>query len=181
MEPERLFSIATGILDGVIDHYASEVAALDDADEAAAVELPAQRFIANGAVAHDCPFVAVEVERIYTGQSATETTTVQRCELLRAAQFAIHVIRCVPSIEGGIRPVVPKPASIELSAEVVLGDAIRVQNAVVAMVAAKGEGPFGDNPEVSIREWLPFGPQGGLGGGTLRITNGLRRRGGVAS
>lgn len=151
-------------------------AALEAGYAAAAVDLPERVFISPGLPAWDCELLAVQVEASigHEGDIASEVLQPRlpgAGHAMRALRVALHMIRCVPTIDSvADEPVVPTEAEEEDAAETILIDAQLMLNCLVAAQRA------GDLPGCSglvFEQWQNVGPEGGLGGGILRLRVGL--------
>ncbi len=151
-------------------------AAVEAGYTAAAVDLPERRFVSPGLPAWDCEIFAVQVEANlgHEGDIASEVLQPRlpgAGHTLRAIRVALHMIRCVPTVDQAAdEVVVPTEAEEEDAAETILVDSQLMLNTLVAAQRA------GDLPRCSglvFEQWQNVGPEGGLGGGILRVRLGL--------
>lgn len=154
----RIFAIADACLDAVVAHYI-----------AAGVSLPARQYVANGLPSFDCEQITVFVENTYgiQGSPLAENPAAQLRDAghaMRAAVFAITIVRCVPVLDDEGDP--PSPADESASAAEIYADATLCLNALVAAEVAGGLPGCGS---VAFLQWRNENAQGGLGGGTLRV------------
>lgn len=156
-----LYSLARDALDAVVNHW--------DVD---AVPLPERQFVSNGLVVWDCEQVAVAIERTFgtDADAASEAMITGSMDLVavRAAQIAVWVLRCVPDMteadDGEV--VVPSAGAIEASAQTLLSDSVAAFNALCVAVRAD---ELGTCSGIAFEGWNIDGPQGGMGGGVLRV------------
>lgn len=151
-------------------------AAIEAGYTAAGVDLPERVFVSPGLPAWDCEELAVQVEA-NIGQEGDIAAEVLQPRLpgaghaLRAIRVALHMIRCVPTVDQAAdEPVIPTAAEEEYAAETILVDSQLMLNCLVAAQRA------GDLPSCSglvFEQWQNVGPDGGLGGGILRVRLGL--------
>lgn len=79
--------------------------AVEDAFDAAAVALPARRFVSSGQPADDCPELVVWLSRIFTGTPAAEVTEPERRGIARTLELLVRLTRCVPvTNDRGLAP-----------------------------------------------------------------------------
>jgi hypothetical protein len=161
-----MYDLARASLDAIVAHWPDDAELLPDA-----------QFVTGGLLAHDgCELLATGVERSYSmeadptfeqrftlGPGFTNRTLVVMCTLLR----------CVPVVdtdEAGNVVTIPSPAEIEASAVITLGDGQAMFN---ALVAAHSAGELGGCQSMAFDSWTREGPDGGVGGGTLRVLLGV--------
>lgn len=157
---DRLLTIAEEVLANVADRWP------DDADP-----LPEQQYVTNGTIAWDgCELLAVSVARTAQaseGDPASEAIVSTPAFLgLMFAVADITLLRCVPDMtqDGNELPLLPSPDELTASAVQILKDAQALTNTALAM--AKNLASCGG---VVVEGWTPAGPEGGMGGGSLRI------------
>lgn len=164
--PDRLYVLARGVLDAVVAGYATD-----------GVNLPAHRLVTPGLPAWDCEGVYVQVERTFGHDGNITAETLQPLtrhagHAMRAVSIAVTVLRCVPGVHdngaGGIS--LPAPEEEEAAAELILTDAQRVLN---VLVAAQKAGDLPGCNSLAFEQWQSVGPEGDLGGGLLRIRMGV--------
>lgn len=161
---DRIFGLASALLDAIGAHFAS-----------VGVALPARQFVANSpTVVHDCEQLAVAVERVYavdgdTVVEVTQTSPPRASFAMRAATMSIHLVRCVPVMKDG-PPRPPSGDEITGSAQTILRDAQLLTNAVTAAVR---DGSLPGCGTVAPLEWAPITASGGMGGGVYRVRLGL--------
>lgn len=164
-DPTRIWLLANAVKDALVDGFA-----------AAGVDLPARRFVSPGLPAWDCELLAVQAERSfgYAGNLTTEQLDPMlgaAGHTMRAVVFALHLIRCVPVVDQAAETVlVPEVGDEEEAAETILTDA---QVMLTALVAAQRAGDLPRCSGLALETWTNVGPQGGLGGGILRVRLGL--------
>lgn len=156
----RLYDIARAFLDAVVDGWPAE-----------APPLPSRRYVSNGLVFWDCcETLAVEVERTFgieADPSVEQIIQVPGLLGMRAATIAVWLIRKVVDIdEQGEAVVFPAADEIEDDAQVVLADAQAVLN---VLIDAQRAGTLATCQGVAFENWTAQGPEGGLGGGVLRV------------
>lgn len=155
---DRLVNLAETLLAAVADHWPVD-----------AEPLPDLQYIANGAIAWDgCALLAVSMVRTFPateGDITLEglTAAPPRYAGVRAAQFDVYLLRCVPDLADGADGsiIVPAPADVQASAVTILTDAQALYNAIVAGVPGCSHAA----PE----SWTAAGPEGGMGGGIQRV------------
>lgn len=165
--PQRIWLLANIVKQAIIDGYECEN-----------VELPCDRFVSPGTPAwdYDDGLLAVQVETTFghSGLISTETLEPQLAmagHALRGVLFAIHLIRCVPMVDvNADEPVFPSIDAKEDAAEVILTDAQLLLN---VLVKAERDGDLPGCSGIVFQQWQSVGPQGGLGGGILRVRIGL--------
>lgn len=161
---DKLYTLARACLDAIVDRW--------DPD---AEPLPGKQYVSNGIVIWDeCEQLAVEVEG--TSGSAGDVAAVVSIEqqfaapgfAMRAASVAIWLIRCVHDIKasGAGDVLLPSADEMEADAQILLADPTAMMNALVA--AAKA-GELATCNGVAFDTWTAQGPDGGLGGGVLRV------------
>lgn len=155
----RIFDIAQACLDAVVAHYLTE-----------AVDLPDRQYVSNGLPAFDCEQITVHVENTFgiTGTPLGENPTDQYRDAghaMRAGVFAITIIRCVPMLDDdGNAPTVAREVT---ASQAIYADAVLVLN---ALIVAEGNGDLPGCGAIVFRSWTNENPQGGYGGGTLRVS-----------
>lgn len=159
---QAIYDLARSALDAIVLKWPTD-----------AEPLPDIQYVSNGLIAADgCEVLAVKVDRTFSseGDPALEQLFTQGPGFsLRVCVLAITLLRCVPVVEsddGGQVAYIPTGAEIEASARIVLGDAQAIFN---ALYNAKVDGTFGGCQRLAYDSWQPEGPQGGSGGGTLRV------------
>lgn len=159
MIPEsRIFDIAQACLDAVVAHYITE-----------GVVLPDRQYVSNGLPAFDCEQVTVHVPETFgiTGTPLGENPSDQYRDAghaMRAGIFAVTIVRCVPTIDDNGQP--PAVALEVTASQVIYADAVLSLN---ALIVAEGAGDLPGCGSVVFRSWTNENPQGGFGGGTLRV------------
>lgn len=156
--PERWYTVADDVLDALVAGYVAQ-----------GVDLPDRQLVTPGLPAWDCDMLAVQVERefSYSGnlaQEVIEPLTQGVAFAMRGAQLGITLVRCVPVPDEEGNP--PTAANEQASAELILTDSQRMLNVLVAAVR---NGDIGGCNSVAFMEWVALGPEGGLGGGLLRV------------
>lgn len=156
--PDRWYVAADDVLAALVAGYVAQ-----------GVDLPDRQLVTPGLPAWDCDMLAVQVERefSYSGsvaQEVIEPLTEAVAFAMRGAQLGITLLRCVPTSDEDGNP--PTAASEQAAAELILTDSQRMLNVLVAAVRA---GDIGGCNSVAFMEWVSQGPQGGLGGGLLRV------------
>jgi hypothetical protein len=160
----RLYQVADAMLDALVAGFAAE-----------SVTLPERQYISAGAPAADCPMLSVHVVRTYAydGDLAAEVAVARSSHpghALRAAELQVTLLRCVPTVDGELEPIIPTVAEEETAAAEVLADAVLVP--AVLRAAAKA----GDLPgcgALLMGQWLAIDNSGGLGGGAHTVFAGL--------
>lgn len=145
------------------------VTSIEDGFTTAGVDLPDRRLVVPGLPAWDCELLAVQLERqfSYSGNLAAEVVEPMERSAgfaLRGALFAITLLRCMPTVDDDGNP--PPVADEEAAAQQVLTDSQLLLNVLVAAVRA---GDLGGCSSIAFVEWANVGPDGGLGGGVLRV------------
>ncbi len=159
--PDRIWLLAQAVRDAIHVGYAVE-----------GVPLPDRQFVSPGLPAWDCELLAVQAERTFghAGNLATEVLEPQlpaAGHALRGVTCAVWLIRCVPTIhDDGSNVTVPSVTEEEAAAAVILRDAQLLLN---VLVAAQRAGDLPSCSGVAFEQWTNVGPQGGLGGGVLRV------------
>lgn len=158
----RLFDLARATLDAVVAHWPID-----------ATPLPDLQFVSNGQVIWDgCELLATAVERTFAVEADVgleEFNVMGPGFANRAAVVLVTLLRCVPDIEtnaNGDIVSVPSPAETEESAALILTDA---QGAFNAVLAGQKAGEIAMCNALAFESWTAEGPQGGMGGGTLRM------------
>jgi hypothetical protein len=104
---------------------------IEDAYEAAGVELPMRRFTAVGNVASaavkDCEQVTVNFVQGYLGLPGQPDLEPKGCLVMMSGDFVIQVVRCVPTVGPGSRRDAPKPPTVAQIEESTLVQAIDAQ------------------------------------------------------
>lgn len=166
--PDRVWLLAQAVKTAIVAGYVT-----------ASVELPDHQFVAPGVPAWDCNdgLLAVQVENTYghsgsVGVQTAEPLLAMPGHALRGATIAIHLIRCVPTIDddGGDDVSFPSADEEEDAAEVILRDAQLLLN---VLVAAERAGDLPGCNSIVFLQWLNVEPLGGLGGGILRVQIGM--------
>lgn len=156
-----LYALASSVLAAIESHYSL-----------IGVELPARRYVSDGEPAWDCEQVTVELRRTYpmSGDVRQEVPALATVEFVRAAEIAVQIVRCAPTVEETIEGVatLPSPDAIEESALTKLSDAELVP---AALRAGYRDGTLPGCGGVSFVSWRSIGPDGGLTGGetTMRL------------
>lgn len=160
-----LYDLARACLDSIVAHWPGD----------AVEDVPEVQFVSNGLIASDgCDLLATRIERTFSMEG---DPTVEQMFTLgpgftnRAAIVACTMLRCVPTIDSvGDEAIVPTPAELEASAMLVLVDAQAMFN---ALVIGQASGELGGCHTMTFDSWTPEGPEGGVGGGTLRVRLGV--------
>lgn len=159
--PDRIWLLAQELRDVIVAGYAL-----------AGVDLPERQFVSPGLPAWDCEILAVQLERTFgiAGNLATEIIEPQlpqAAHAMRGATFAVHLIRCVPTLhDDGTNVQVPSVTEEEAAAKVIYTD---VQMLLNVIVAGQRAGDLPGCSGVAFEAWQTVGPQGGLSGGYLRL------------
>lgn len=132
---------------------------------AAGIVLPTRRYVWVGAVAVDCEQVVVSYEQSFLGLPGLQDASAIQCSVLRSAQFAISIIRCVPSPDRSGTP--PSVESLDAVATVMLTDALELMRQVVTGYRDRDFSSTCDS--MSILNVVPVGPSGGYGGVTMHV------------
>jgi hypothetical protein len=156
----RVYDMVRAMLDGIVTRWPI------DADP-----LPALQYVANGQVMWDgCEVLAATVERQANTEAdvGLEQYNIQGPGLAnRFAVVAVLLIRCVPEMTVTMDAVSPPDAAdIEASARSHLLDAEALYGAILATHRA---GEITSCNGLAYEAWTSDGPQGGFGGGTLRV------------
>lgn len=133
---------------------------------------PERQYVTSGAPAYDCEQLVVALVRLYPGVPFQDDPSlpVLRCVLLRSATFAVHLVRCIPTLKEGVRggSTMPAAADLDASGMDLLTDALVLPKVVVGAWHAR---TFLDTcDQMGVREVLPAEPQGGFGG-TIMIVD----------
>lgn len=154
--PDRIFAVARMAL-----------SVIEDAYEEASVDMPQRRAVVGGNAIYDCEQLTVQAERVYgiNATAAVENPAEEDCLGMRAVLLAITTLRCVPNISD--RGKAPKVELLEASALRELGDPTIQWNALRQARKSGALAPF--NHGLAFAGWQAIGPDGGLGGGTLRV------------
>ena len=168
--PTRLYVLAQAVKDAVVAGYAAYITSGDLPDDMA---LPDRQYVAPGAPPHDCELLAVQVESTaaYTGDLGSGTTSPwlgSAGHAMQAATVAVHVVRGVPTLTEQGDP--PSTDSEEDASALILTDALAVLGSIVA---AQRDGDLPRCASVALLGWTAIQPNGGLGGGIVRIRLGL--------
>lgn len=159
--PDRIFQVASAVKLAIIDGFAD-----------ALVDLPDRAYVTYGLPAHDCAQLAVSVETTAStegplGQEIVEPVLGKPGHAMRFARLAITLIRCVPTVNAeGETVIIPTADEEEEAAETVLTDAQLLLNVIVA---AQRSGDLPRCGGVAFEQWQAITPNGGLGGGILRV------------
>lgn len=153
---DRLYTVASLCLSVIEDHYAEKGA-----------DLPTRRCVTDGVAIYDCEQLTVQVERVYsiTGNAAQESLAEADCLGMRAATLAITTLRCVPTLTSQGKA--PTTAKLDASAQRLLADPTLQWNALRQARKAGALAPY--NHGLVLENWQGIGPEGGLGGGTMRV------------
>lgn len=148
------FDAAASFLDVIVDGYAAEPA-----------DLPEHRLVTPGQPAWDCEGLYVQVERLFSfeGEIAAEQIQPKPARAghaMRAAAIGITIIRCVPAGSSAT------PDNEQATAELVLADAVRVWN---LLLAAERAGDLRSCSDLAHQQWEAQGPGGALVGGLTRV------------
>ncbi len=132
--------------------------------------LPARRYISNSGsvgVVFDCEEVVVGLERLFDGLPAQAQNEIVRCWYTIAAEYSVHILRCVPVPKDGNPPIPPSGAEIEASAGQIYRDGMVLLEGILTAYKAK---KFQDNCHtIRIGDLTIVNPQGGIGGVLVRI------------
>lgn len=153
----------------IYDLGAQVLAVIEAAYATAGVDLPDRRYVTAGAVAYDCEQLVVSLTRMYPGIAFLEdpAAPVLKATLLRSVTFAVHLVRCIPTLTEGKTTVWPTPAALNASGEQILQDAYLLPTSVVK---AWHDGSLSSACDtLGIREAIPAEPMGGFGGMILAI------------
>lgn len=155
----RLYDLAAATLTAVGTHWPGD-----------AEPLPDEQFVTNGLVIweiDDCAErLCTFVERTFGVEADValeQITTLGAGFANRGATVGVTLLRCVPDLDDNT---VPTGVELDASAQIILGDAQALMNALIAAWKA------GDLPgcgQLAFESWTAEGPQGGMGGGTLRM------------
>lgn len=159
---DRIYVMADAALAAIVDHWPAE-----------AELLPEKQYVSAGMVIWDaCEQFAVEVEGTAGAEADIATQTLiqnsaQAGWAMRYVRLAIWIIRCVHdlSVTGEVARV-PTGEEIDADAQKILGDAQATLNALVAAVRAN---ELGSCSGLLFDAWDAQGPEGGYGGGVLRV------------
>jgi hypothetical protein len=161
-----MYDLARACLDAIVVYWPVDAEPLPDA-----------QFVTGGLLAFDgCELLATGVERSY---SVEADPTFEVLSVLgpgftnRAVVVMCTLLRCVPVVDtddSGNVVIIPSPAEIEASAIITLGDGQAMFNALVAAARA---GDIGGCQTMAFDSWQREGPEGGNGGGTLRVRLGV--------
>lgn len=160
--PSRLYDICAALLAAVVDGYADQ-----------SLDLPARRYVSDGPlVAWDDEQVTVYCERTFAGLSDVEQPdALDTIATTRSARLWIEVVHCSPHLDSdsvtlGPVPTPPTAAAIDASAQVALVDAIMLPWSVRR---AKRAGDLDVCHGITIDDWQPLGPLGGMIGSRLGL------------
>jgi hypothetical protein len=155
MDKTLLFDLAEDIQQAITTAFA-----------AASVDLPARQYIADGSVAEDCGQFTIEFTQLFAGSSGAQQVGPARFPIvIFTAEFNVQIIRCVPTMEEGTGRA-PSPADLIAAAKQMLTDAWVLWNGIVT---GHESGPLQKCSNISLGPLTPIGPDGGLGGVTLKI------------
>lgn len=161
MTLSKLHDQAQGLLDAVIDEYAS-----------VGVALPARQFVAPGRMTVDCEQVAVTLERgtaVGPPQRGPGTLIRGQCVTILQPTWRIHVVRCVPHV-GDEGKVSPDDADLNAAAFALLQDIWIMHVAVTSAIASAGDlGPCAD----LVPSGFGLGPLSDFGSAFLDISSTL--------
>lgn len=154
-----------------VDRLGELAGALLDVVEAAAathaVELPSRRFVTAGAVAWDCPLLAVSIVDVARGQpSAPAGSQANRQSDTFAATLEIVLLRMVPApSEDGTAPTTAKM--------IASGAQLARDGWLVTVGIAGGVRTLEGCSSVAQTTAMGVGPDGGLGGWRASLLVGL--------
>lgn len=156
--PDRLWNLAVDVKMAIIDGFA-----------AAAVELPARQYVTYGNPAHDCAQLVVSLEATAgtegnIAQEIVDPVLGKAGHAMRYARFGITLIRCVPVVQDDAEP--PTVEDEEQASEAILTDTVLLLNSIVA---AQRAGDLNRCGGVAFEQWTAITPNGGVGGGILRV------------
>ncbi len=159
---DRIYAMADAALAAVVDGWPAE-----------AQLLPEKQYVSAGLVIWDaCEQLAVEVEGTAGAEADLATQTLiqnpaQAGWAMRYVRLAIWIIRCVHDISvAGDTLAVPNAVDIDADAQIILADAQATLNTLIAAVRA---GTLGSCSGLLFDAWDAQGPEGGYGGGVLRV------------
>lgn len=158
-----LYDLGTEVLDFVVTLLTPAVIGYG-------AEVPANRFVANGAVAYDfCDLLAVELLPARVGPPGPPLFRIIDATSTLNVDMAVHLIRCAPALndEGDA----PTATAIEANARIVLADAWTLLHGVLAGVQDHSLLPA--CAQVVITSLESYGPEGGAAGSVLRLNVGL--------
>jgi len=145
-----IYERARTVLDAVVTGFAVD-----------GVALPERQYVANGAVAADCEQLVVQVARIFRGLPGGTEGGTSPCHGPVSMDVDVHLLRCVPTIEGEGEDVsLPSAVELEASGEELLRDAEILRRSIKPLV---------DCRSIVLGNLVPYGPEGGLGGWTYRL------------
>lgn len=156
---DRIKAVCDALLDAVVAYYAEQN-----------VTLPDRRYVANGLPAIDCEQLTVFCESTVgiTGTPLGENPTEwfrDAGHAMRAGIFAVTLNRCVPVLDDDGDP--PPVTDEDTSSAEIYGDAVMVLN---ALIAAEEAGQLPEHGSIVFRGWTNDNAEGGIGGGTLRVS-----------
>ena len=134
------------------------LAAVVDAADVHEVDLPERRIIADGAVAWDCPLVAVALPQISRGTVTADAATAHRPSDTYVAQFAVWLLRSVPGMDKRGDP--PPAADVTASGHQLLEDGWLLSVGLRPALRKLGKAC----PALAAGTLTAQGPEGGLAG-----------------
>lgn len=157
-----MYDLARACLDAIVLYWPVDAEPLPDA-----------QFVTGGLLAHDgCELLATGIERTFSVEADPSfeiLSTLGPGFTNRAVIVMCTLLRCVPMVdtdEAGNVVLIPSPAEIEASAQITLGDGQAMFN---ALVIAQARDDLGGCQKMAFDSWTREGPDGGNGGGTLRV------------
>ena len=137
----------------------------------AAVDLPSRRYTTAGDILWDNEQFTVTFVSLFRhgGSIGSPLTDPVQCDLFTAAVFEIMLLRCAPHITDQ-SAVLPPPAEFEAYGDRLLSDIDIVINAIYT---AWSVGDFGVGPMLAFETAETIGPEGELGGFTMRVRVGI--------
>jgi hypothetical protein len=159
-----LFDLGVAVKDAIETHWPGD-----------AEPLPDRRFVSNGSMVWDCDQLAIGVDRTFgtLGDPAFESVSAQASGgltyVVTAATVTALLLRCVPMVETDENDeVISIPTSTEMqdSAQLILSDSINLYNALLLAYQA---GELAPCQGLAFESGQAEGPEGGLGGWSIKI------------
>lgn len=168
--PARIVSLVFAVKQAVVNGYA---AAITDGLVPDDLALPEFRKVVPGLPAYDCAglFVHNESSFSHTGNIATQIVEPQLAQAghaLVGIVVGVHLVRCVPVQDDNGNP--PTVDQDEDASTIIYTDEVLMYDSVVA---AQRASVLPRCSGVAFQSWTSITPNGGVGGGILRVRLGV--------
>lgn len=134
------------------------LAAIVDAADDLSIDLPDRQVIADGAVAWDCPLVAVALPTITRGTVGQDVAHRNRPSDAYVAEYRLWVLRAVPTPKDDGTP--PSAAKVTAAGKTLMDDGYMLTVGMRPHLAAIGE----RCSSLAVMTTSARGPEGGLAG-----------------